>query len=141
MAPARARSEDPYKRLFWVVVTGVVMTSGGGFASFISMRVDGATLRTELGALKVDVQALKEQSPVYSEAVTMLRVLTTQVSEIRTSLSESTRDRYTGSQASSDRKDLQDRITRLEEHSAKIDVWKAEVETRIRSDAQFTGGK
>lgn len=141
MMATRPRAEDPYRRLFWLVVTGIVMTSGGGFASFISMKVDGATLRTELGALKTDVQALKEQSPVYSEAVTMLRVLTTQVSEIRTSLTDSTRDRYTGSQASADRKDLQDRLQRLEEHATKIDVWRAAVDERARTDIQFTGGK
>lgn len=137
MMATRPRQEDPYRRFFWMLLPAAVLMSGGGIATFITMRIDGATIKAEMANIRDDVQALKSQAPVYSEAVTMLKVIATQVGELRQAIGEGTRDRYTGAQASEDRRAMTDRITRLEDRAAAIDVWRASVEEARRQADQF----
>lgn len=130
--PARvvARSEDPYRRFFWIVVAASI---AGGVSSFVAVKIDGATTRTRLGAVEEKTRALEVAAKDIPAVLAKLEGIATQVSEMRSTIDRVASAGYSGAQAAADRAELQRRIQRNEDDIAMLNEHKATIKEALEA--------
>lgn len=143
----REQSDDPYKRFFWLMVAAVIALAGTGIVSYFTTQrnaaVEQAALRTDVAQIKVQQEKLSDVGQKLGEMSSKTEMVYASLTELRSQLSAIGADRYTGSQAATDRlgfgKLLSDmtqpmlaRLDRAEESLRDLAEFKARIEQWVR---------